>query len=312
MGNSRRVTVIFNPNAGVGRFGINEDIIRHRLESLSRTEGVPIEIEIKTTRSKGDCRDFSKDAVINGSDVVAVAGGDGSIMEAVNSLKFSKTSLGIIPVGSGNDTITSITGHNNISKCFRDIVLSDPQNLDTGSMNSLLFLNVVGIGLDAEVNHMVAKRREMVRRIGPAMTYSYGALKTLLHFKPYHISVSIDGSREVEYRISLCTVGNGTTCGGGFLLTPMALMNDGKLDLSISEYIGRIPSILNIRTAFRGEHVKRKENTYKRFEKIILKGLERELPFHIDGEPGFAEKMELEIQPDSILSVHHHRQNHLT
>lgn len=312
MREKRSITVIFNPNAGAGRFGIDKNFIGKRLNSLSKSEKIPLELEIETTKSKGDCRDIAYDAVSNGSDVVAVAGGDGSIMEAVNSIINTKTSLGIIPVGSGNDTIFSISGHNDISRCLRDIVASDPQPIDAGSMNGTKFLNVVGIGLDAEVNHLVAKRRDMVKNIGPAMTYTYAAFRVLMRFRPYTVAVSIDGSKEIEHSISLCTIGNGTTCGGGYFLTPKAVMNDGKLDISISDYIGRMPSILNIRTAYKGQHIRRKENTYERFAKLVIKGIDRELPFHIDGEPGFAEIMEMEVLPISVLTVHRHRPVHFT
>jgi diacylglycerol kinase (ATP) len=143
------------------------------------------------------------------------------------------------------------------------------------------------------------------------MTYTVAALNILARFRPHEISISVDGGYPEEHMISLCTVGNGTTCGGGYRLTPRAVMDDGKLDLSVSEFIGRIPSMLNIGKAYRGDHIKRKENKYTQFRELKIKGLSGELPYHIDGEAGFSEKMVISVVRDGILCVHPHVGSHL-
>jgi len=177
-------------------------------------------------------------------------------------------------------------------------------------MNGIHFLNVVGIGLDAEINHSVARRRGMVKRIGPALTYTLGAVKVLLLYRPYEIEIWKDGKDFGSHIISLCTIGNGTTCGGGYKLTPRAIMNDGLLDLSISGYLGKMRSISNIKTAFEGKHVFLPENTYSTFRKLEIRS-DRELPYHLNGEAGFAEKIEVEVHPESIRTVHPHLGSHL-
>jgi YegS/Rv2252/BmrU family lipid kinase len=272
---------------------------------------VPVELDMKSTCGKGECIDLTREAVSEGTDVIAVAGGDGTIMEAVNSLSGMKSALGIIPIGSGNDTIVSISGHNDMNRCLADIVGSEPGLLDVGRMNGICFLNVVGLGLDAEINHLVAQKRELVRKIDPAPIYTLAAIKVLSGFTPYNISLSIDGSRFIDHTVSLCTIGNGTTCGGGYRLTPKAKMDDGILDLSISGYIGKIRSILNIRTAFKGRHIHRKENEYLEFRSAVIKARDGNLPYHIDGEAGFAEKVEVDIIPGGLYCVHGYDGPHL-
>ncbi len=309
---SRRVTVIFNPNAGAGRFKLDEGSLLKKMTALSRRSKVDLDIQAIRTTCKGDCYEMAKDAISDGCDVIAVAGGDGTIMEAVNSIAGTGASLGIIPVGSGNDTIVSIAGHKDISRCLQDIIGSRPEPLDLASMNGTYFLNVLGIGLDAEVNHMVAKRRDLVTRIGPALTYTFAAVKVLLNFKPHLITISVDGSPPLDHSISLCTIGNGTTCGGGYRLTPRAVMNDGQLDLSISDFIGKIPSLLNIRKAYIGKHILRAENTYRHFKKVEISGNSMIIPYHMDGEPGTVTKMIIDVVPGGISCVHPHIPPHLT
>ncbi len=312
MNSSRRVAVIFNPNAGAGRFKFNEESLLKKMTTLSRRSNVHLDIETTRTTCKGDCLEMTKDAISDGCDVIAVAGGDGTIMEAVNSIVGTRASLGIIPIGSGNDTIVSIAGHKDMSRCLQDIINSRPEPLDLGSMNGTYFLNVLGIGLDAEVNHMVAKRRDLVTKIGPALTYTFAAVKVLFNFKPHLITLSVDGGPPVNHSISLCTIGNGTTCGGGYRLTPRAVMNDGRLDLSISGFIGKIPSLLNIRNAYSGKHILRKENKYRQFKRVEISGNSMVLPYHMDGEPGSVTKMIIDVVPGGISCVHPHTPSHLT
>lgn len=301
----RRLTVIFNPNAGVGRFKVDEPVLKKEIFRAARERDIDIDLEIRRTSSKGDCQDIAAEAESSGVDVVAVAGGDGTVMEAVNCLRGSDTMLGIIPIGSGNDDIVSISGHASRERCIGEVLTGGPHTLDTGIMNDLLFLNVVGIGLDAEINHTVARKREMVKRMGPALTYGLAAFKVLLFYKPYVLEIKMDGRDLGQHSVSLCTIGNGTTCGGGFKLTPRAIMDDGMLDLSLSGYLGKIRSISNIKTAFEGKHLYLPDNIYSRFRKIeILSDVE--LPYHIDGEAGFAEKISIEVSPSSIVTVHPH------
>jgi diacylglycerol kinase family enzyme len=233
-------------------------------------------------------------------------------MEAVNGLIGTDVRLGIIPIGSGNDTIVSISGHNDMMVCIDDILAANTYSLDVGRMNGDHFLNVVGLGLDAEVNHLVATKRDLVKRIGPAMTYTYAALKVLLSFEPYEVVVRLDGKKTMERNISLCTIGNGTTCGGGYKLTPKAVMTDGLLDLSISGYIGKFRSIMSIGKAYGGRHLEMESNEYARFRKAVVEGSKGEdLPYHIDGEGSYATRLEFDILPEGIRTVHRVSAPHL-
>lgn len=288
----------------MGRFKVDEAHLLNSIRKRAKELDVDLDLEVRETKAQGDCREIALEASNSGSDVVAVAGGDGTIFEAVNSLKGKGSLLGIIPIGSGNDDIVSISGHNDRDRCIDDILTGKGNPIDIGSMNGTYFLNVVGLGLDAEVNHRVARNREHVKLMGAALTYTFAAFKVLLKFKPYKIEFSIDGKDMGERSISLCTIGNGTTCGGGYKLTPLAKMDDGLLDLSISAYLGKLRSIRSIGKAFKGDHIKIEGNIYENFRKAVIKGVDRELPFHMDGEAGFAERIEFEIIPDGIEIVH--------
>jgi len=299
-----RVRIIYNPVAGEGRFGIDRDSLEMKMKDASKAQGKDLEVSSLMTECKGDCEEMARQALKEGVDVVAVAGGDGTIMEAASALANTDTALGILPVGSGNDTIFSIGGHRDLDKCIADILGPCRRRLDMGTMNGKPFLNVVGIGLDAQINHLVAKKRRLVLKYGPALVYAQAAVKVLLDYRPFRISVSYDARPPMELPISLCTIGNGTVCGGGFRLTPLAVMDDGLLDLSVSEHVGLLRSLWNIPTAYRGAHLGMAENHYHQARSITIVGLEGALPVHLDGEGGYEERMDLKIMPSCLTVVH--------
>jgi len=299
-----RVLLVFNAFSGAGRTGLDAVSIAERLLKVSSSAGRRMELEVVRTSCKGDCLDAARDSARSGKDILAAAGGDGTVMEAAAGIAFSGTALAILPTGSGNDTVFSISGHRELDRCLKDIAKGTVRVLDMGSMNGSPFLNVVGLGLDAEVNHEVARRRQMVKRYGPLATYTMAALKVLAGFKPYLMELSFEGGPPTVHEAGLCTVGNGTTCGGGFKLTPLALMDDGLLDVSVSGHIGRVRSVVNIGTVMRGRHIRKRETTYRQTKEVRIKGLDRELPYHVDGEGGFARELVLSVLPACLRTVH--------
>lgn len=304
MPDPKSIVLVFNPSAGVGRSGHDTASVTDRLRKMASVEGGRIDLEVLRTLGKGDCLDAAKDAAGSGVDVLAAAGGDGTVMEAAAGIAGSRTALGIVPVGSGNDSLFSISGHRDLERCLCDIVSGSVRSLDMGSLNGSLFLNVVGIGLDAEVNHEVARNRHRVLRYGPLLTYTLAALKVVGRFKPYDVEVMLDGEGPRIHRVGLFTVGNGTTCGGGFRLTPLAKMDDGLLDVSLCRHVGRLRSVLNIRTAMKGEHLRRKETTYHQTKGVRVRGMDGELPYHVDGEGGFARELKISVVPSCLRTVH--------
>ena len=98
---NRRVLVIHNPTAGWRRRRRFERI----LSALIR-EGVAV--DVRPTTKRGDAEAFARAADIHHHDVIAVAGGDGTINEAANGL-FARQgtaapvpALAIIPLGTAN------------------------------------------------------------------------------------------------------------------------------------------------------------------------------------------------------------------
>src|SRR5919107_5561172 len=95
---SRKVTLISNPKTG--RYGSRR--VRPIKELASQLESAGIAVDLKLTSGPGDATDLAARAARNGSSDVIVAGGDGTINEAIQGLAGSNARLAIIPRGTAN------------------------------------------------------------------------------------------------------------------------------------------------------------------------------------------------------------------
>jgi diacylglycerol kinase (ATP) len=209
--------------------------------------------------------------------------------------------LGIIPAGSGNDLIKSL-GIPNDTRAAVDILLAGRTRvIDAGTINGLCFVNVVGIGFDAAVNHNSHGLRWPASGL---LRYIAALIKTLGTYAPLPLTVTINGSATTQ-DLYLLTIGNGTTCGGGFRLTPHAKLDDGLLDVTFVKPI-TVPRLLwHLPKVFQG--------TLERVEKYAsmtqATGLRvetsQQVPVHVDGEVyrGDTSRLDVEIIPKALTVI---------
>ena len=98
---SRRMTVVFNPTAGGRR--------RARLdETLKLLRASGCEVAVQATAARGDAETIARGFGVppQGQDLLVIAGGDGTINEAVNGLLSAggdgASSMALVPLGTAN------------------------------------------------------------------------------------------------------------------------------------------------------------------------------------------------------------------
>lgn len=298
----RRIVCIFNPKAGEGRFGTDGKVLKKQILASAKKQGFKVKVHMRATKSAGHCEEMACEA--EDADVVVAVGGDGTVYEVANAIAETDVALGVIPSGSGNDTLRSMGVTATQESCIHDIVSLEPRWMDLGKMNDRYFVNAVGIGLDAEVNHETDLHREMVHKVGAVGVYGYSAVRVLARFKPYKLKLTIDKKKPIYKTVSLCTIGNGTMTGGGFKLTPKARMDDGKLDISAADYLGKAKSIFSMKKAYDGKHIHMKEVLYTKFKHLKIDGLGADVPYHIDGEGDFVKKFDFKVVSNGLKVVH--------
>ena len=91
----RKATLISNPKTG--RYASR----RRPVEELAaQLESLGVKVDVRLTKGPGDATEIAARAAGNGSSDVIVAGGDGTINEAIQGLAGTKARLAIIPRGT--------------------------------------------------------------------------------------------------------------------------------------------------------------------------------------------------------------------
>lgn len=215
-----------------------------------------------------------------GAELIVAVGGDGTLSEVVNGVILSgRCSIGLIPVGTGNDFAKTV----NIPIDWKDAckILKDNYSscVDIGLVNGRYFINIAGIGFDAEVaNEINTSFKHFTGLTG----YLMAIFKKLLFFKTTKVNINIDG-RSLQKEIILLAIGNATCYGGGLFITPEAEINDGLLDLCIIEKTTRLDFIISLPLVLKGNHLKHPKVTMLKGKNIMLESNEK-LNLHADGE----------------------------
>ncbi|HKC12270.1 MAG TPA: diacylglycerol kinase family protein, partial [Vicinamibacteria bacterium] len=138
-----RVRAILNPRAGVdaGR----------ALETLRRGRPSWPELTVRLTEGPRNARELAREAVAEGTDLLLVAGGDGTVNEAAQGMIGSETMLGVVPMGSGNGLARSLGIPLHPGQALSALEAGVPRRMDVGLVNGEPFLNVAGAGFDAAV-----------------------------------------------------------------------------------------------------------------------------------------------------------------
>ena len=278
--NSEPVPLFINPVAGRGRARREIASIR----DLLGTCGVLVEIIESTIAGDLEEKIFSASAA--GANRVIIAGGDGSVHEAVNGLLRAKnnTALGVIPLGTGNDfaKACSIPLHWEDAATLLASRICDQapvRYVDAGRMNDRFFANGAGIGFDAKINRIA---RDLRLPIGD-LVYLIAVFRGMWDgvITP-NVRIRYDGS-EYEGPVTLANVSNGPWVGGMFHIAPMAKIDDGSLDLIFVAPVDRLRILSLLPKLVKGTHVAEAEVTHsavKSFELIA----DEPVPSHMDGE----------------------------
>ncbi len=268
---TQNILFIVNPISGVGKQKLVEMMVDRYLDSAL------FRADFAYTEYAGHARELAKDAAGKYFAVIAV-GGDGTINEAASGLIGTSCCLGAVPTGSGNGFARHMRIPVNVQKAVQLLNTAQPMTIDTASINGRCFVNVSGIGFDAEVGHQFASHG----RRGP-MAYVNVSARAYRQYRAQYYTVDIDGRRTSVEAFAM-SFANTTQFGNNAHIAPTASVQDGLIDLSI---IRRFPLVAALPMAVKlfNKTLDRSQyfNSYKCSRiKIHNSGNVR---VHIDGEP---------------------------
>jgi diacylglycerol kinase (ATP) len=222
-----RALLIANPAAARTHGGVVRQI-----ERVFNTAGW--QVETLATGGPGDARRLAEYGVQQGVDVVAVLGGDGTIMQVAAALVGTQVPLGVLPGGTGNQLAGNLGLSLNPVRAANALVKGTPRPFDLGRMERPdgvhYFAVAGGAGLDARV--MSATEASQKRRWGQ-LAYVATTLRLLPQVAcvPFHIEA--DGV-EWDFEAALVLIAN---CGQ--IIPPLF-----KLGQGITPYDGMLDMIV--------------------------------------------------------------------
>ncbi|MGH7618045.1 MAG: diacylglycerol/lipid kinase family protein [Gemmatimonadaceae bacterium] len=252
-------------------------------------------VEPLPTFEAGQAAALAADAARRGVDVVAAAGGDGTINEVVNGLDGHDTPLGIIPVGTANDFARQVGIPPDADHAMDVILQRKPQRLDTASLNGRRFLNVSTGGLGAEATAETPS--EIKESLGP-VAYAISGMRKLAGAQSYYARFSGDGfSYDGEFLVF--AVGLTRSTGGGTMVTPLASATDGLLDVCVVEGMSRKDFARTLLKVKRGDHVGETGVRYVQVRSITIESAEP-LAVNVDGEMSNAKRLVYRARPRDL------------
>ena len=223
-------------------------------------------------------------------EVIVVVGGDGTLNEVVNGIHGTNAVLGILPVGSGNDFVRAVPIPVDLDSSLKILLNDKRKKIDLARINDRIYLNGVGIGFDAWAVHTGNK----VTKLRGNAIYLYAVLHTLINFKPKDIEITINGQTYTK-DFFLMTIANGVALGGGFHLTPDALIDDGLLDVCLVENMHKLDIIRNLLKVYSGKHKEDPRVNIINTDKVSIRSQDG-FAVHADGELLSLDMKEIDIE----------------
>jgi YegS/Rv2252/BmrU family lipid kinase len=278
-----KAALIVNPVSGKGKaLGLLPKVVE-----WCQKQG--IEFRIYPTAEAGDGVNQARLALQAGFERLVVLGGDGTINEVGQELVGTEAVMGILPGGSGNDFFKMLGKGIDFENALKIAFLGIPHDVDVGLANSHPFFNVVGIGFDAQVAAEAAKSKAL----SGIWVYLKAVFKVWRTYKPLPLEIELDRLKLTQ-NVTLVSVGNGRSSGGGFHLTPQAKFDDELFDICLMDYLPKSKIFTVLPRTIKGTHVRLDGVRVYRSRRIVIKSTEG-FPVHIDGEaqPELLEKLEI-------------------
>jgi YegS/Rv2252/BmrU family lipid kinase len=326
MGSHPRILIVINNEAAKAR--------RVWPGIASSLKDNQIEFDTHITTSAGDATITTREALRSGYEIIAVVGGDGTLSEAaagffaldqnvstgdVPTSINRNAVLAILPAGTGDDFARGLKGTRapvekwiaDLLTYFRDPMESNTRMVDViygstgGGSNAFISINVVTIGIGAEVARRVARQSTLTQRLPGEVRFVTAAFGALVNWREREVLIRVDGKEEIECHTNLLAVANGIYAGGGMMFAPAACIDDGQLDLLVSRDISRAGILRELPRIRRGGHLANPNVSAIRATCVEIEttGLENELSIEADGNVRGVTPARFQIMPEALRLI---------
>lgn len=243
--------------------------------------------EVLATGGSGDARRLAEYGVAQGVDVVAVFGGDGTVMQAAAALVGTEIGLGLIPGGTGNLLAGNLRLPNSPRRAAEIIARGYSRRIDLGQIERPdgmhVFAVAAGAGMDARVMTETGAAEKRKWGIG---AYIGTLVRVLPEVRSIPFTITIDGKEYTADAAVVLVANCGEIIPPFFRLRSDTSPEDGLLDVVVARANSVWDSVRVVREALRPKAETRADQGvlgFARGAEITVAPAEP-LPVQLDGD----------------------------
>ena len=287
-----KVCFVVNPQSASGRTGQAWEQVSAELR------GRVGDFTVKKTTQAGDGMVLTREALLEGHDLVISVGGDGTNNEVVNGFFSSEgrpvregAMFSFFASGSGSDLQRTLPTTRNASELAEMILRGGIRHLDVGSLEwtdargekgQRYFLNIASFGMSGLVAQLTNRSR--LKRWSAKLAFQWASIRGFFGFPNVPLRIYRDDQPVYEVRSRLGAICNGRCFGSGMRMAPQAEMDDGLLDLILLEGFTLPYLLTKFGTIYKGTHVDLKGVTTHRVRRLRVESDFPDVLMEIDGE----------------------------
>jgi YegS/Rv2252/BmrU family lipid kinase len=249
-------------------------------------------VRLVRTLGPGTACELARAAVVEGTDLVLVCGGDGTINEVVNGVAPGETVLGILPGGTANIIAKELGLPHHPVRAARQLSRWRPRRIALGravwacangqpvaEQEHRFFLSVAGIGFDA---HIVYKLSTAFKMSLGVVAYGCEAIRQALRYRFPAFRCEAD---DRERRATFAVVHRTKLYAGWFHLAPTANLFESRFALCLFKSPRRERYFLYAAAAAARQHLRLRDVELVDARRIVCTSEgQTTIRFELDGE----------------------------
>jgi diacylglycerol kinase (ATP) len=291
------VRLIVNPSSGANRGPELLPLITDRFRPLAA------DLDVTVTASEDDITQAAVRATAERTDLLLIAGGDGTVNVALRALAaidgaFDRLTLGVIPAGTGNDLAKALDLGEAPEAAIDILLQRQVIDVDLGVLNDRAFINVSAGGFVADVSAILT---EELKDATGKLAYVIGGARALFGREPFSAEVRIGGVPPFPGSIELqmFAICYARLIGGGYPIAPDALIDDGLLDVFLVKRTPTLEFIALLQKVAAGQHVGDDRILHFRADELEVT-FDRVVNVNTDGEVLEASRCQYHVRPRAV------------
>lgn len=275
-------------------------------EAIGHMRANGVDISVRVTWEFGDAERLVAEALADRMDIVVAAGGDGTLSAVAAALAqcsddaIRLPSLGLVPMGTANDFAVAAEIPEDPAQALALIRRTAAQPIDLlhidcdGQSNWCANLASGGFG-----TRVTVETSDGLKKLLGGLAYLITGIAQLGRIEPIRARL-LGPSFEWEGDFIALGVGNGRQAGAGQVLCPDALIDDGRLDLTIvPQLTGEVAHTIGTLIS-QGKHSALGRVAVRKQMEWVEILSERPLVLNLDGEPREATRFHIACVPDRV------------